>query len=97
MLALLRHWPGGPDATKEPVPEARERLQGGLVNRLRVAYAQASLDNVARSLTARLGTIEPGQLRDAVQSSDLAEERKQHLLERLAAIAPRGLRVSTTA
>jgi hypothetical protein len=64
---------------------------------LHAPTTRAAFEHAARSLMQKFDPSRPADLFAAVEDSNMGPQQKQHLLSRLAELAPRGLQVSTVA
>ena len=57
-------------------------------------YQRAAAHNHAQSMRPQIASMDPNQIRESVQDSNIPTEQKQFVLDRIAAWHPRGHRVS---
>ncbi len=79
-----------------PPANGAKRVPPGIVHRLRAAYDNAAAENIARSLLPQMGSIEPGELRQRLEDSNLPPGQRRAVLHRLASWHPQGHHVSLT-
>ncbi|MHC4415912.1 MAG: hypothetical protein ACYS0G_11570 [Planctomycetota bacterium] len=92
LLTLFAERTDGSDR-KEAVARGVEDPSGRR-SPLPLREGRAAAEHIARALVERVSTSGPSEIRHAVESSALAEDQKEIILNRIAAWHPRGLDVS---
>ena len=57
-------------------------------------YHRAAAQNIARTMASKMSTMQPGELRESIQGSNLPELQKRFVLDQIAAWHPHGHSVS---
>ena len=96
MLMLLAQMTNSPPPPAIPAisHEPENDREVGRGRSISATYHRVAAQNIARALAPQMSTMQPGELRESIQGSNLPDVQKRFVLDQIAALHPHGHHVS---